>query len=56
MSLLWVLRHPQVTSALIGASSVRQLDDSLDALRGAALSDDEIATIEPHAVHGTGTR
>ena len=56
MSLLWVLRHPQVTSALIGASSVRQLDDSLDALRGAALSDDEIAAIEPHAVHGTGTR
>ena len=56
LSLLWVLRHPQVTSALIGASSVRQLDDSLDALRGAALSDDEIAAIEPHAVHGTGTR
>ena len=32
------------------------IDDSLDALRGAALSDDEIAAIEPHAVHGTGTR
>ena len=56
MSLLWVLRHPQVTSALIGASSVRQLDDSLDALHGDALTDDEIAAIEPHAVHGTGTR
>jgi len=56
MSLLWVLRHAQVTSALIGASSVRQLDDSLDALHGDALTDDEIAAIEPHAVHGTGTR
>ncbi|WP_179872234.1 aldo/keto reductase [Microcella indica] len=56
MSLLWVLRHPQVTSALIGASSVRQLDDSLDALHGDALTDDEIAAIEPHAVHGIGIR
>jgi L-glyceraldehyde 3-phosphate reductase len=55
LALLWVLRHPQVTSALIGASSVRQLDDSLDALNAAPLSDDEVAAIEPHAVHGTGT-
>jgi len=56
LSLLWALRHPQVTSALIGASSVRQLDDSLDALHGDALSDEEIAAIEPHAVHGIGIR
>jgi len=56
LALLWVLRHPQVTSALIGASSVRQLDDSLDALNSAALTADEIAAIEPHAVHGTGSR
>ena len=56
LALLWVLRHPQVTSALIGASSVRQLDDSLDALNGDALTADEIAAIEPHAVHGTGSR
>lgn len=56
MALLWVLRHPQVTSALIGASSVAQLDDSLDALNAPALSADEIAAIEPHAVHGTGSR
>ncbi|MDO9590302.1 MAG: aldo/keto reductase, partial [Microcella sp.] len=52
LALLWVLRHPQVTSALIGASSVRQLDNSLDALNGDALSDDELVAIEPHAVHG----
>jgi L-glyceraldehyde 3-phosphate reductase len=56
MALLWVLRHPQVTSALIGASSVRQLDNSLDALNAAPLTADELAAIEPHAVHGTGAR
>ncbi|MFM2353130.1 MAG: hypothetical protein RLZZ608_536 [Actinomycetota bacterium] len=55
MALLWVLRHPQVTSALIGASSVRQLDNSLDALDAAPLTADELAAIEPHAVHGTGS-
>lgn len=55
MALLWVLRHPQVTSALIGASSVRQLDNSLDALSAAPLSGDELEAIEPHAVHGTGS-
>lgn len=55
MALLWVLRHPQVTSALIGASSVRQLDNSLDALSAAPLSADELEAIEPHAVHGTGS-
>ncbi len=55
LALLWVLRHPQVTSALIGASSVRQLDNSLDALHGEALSAEEVAAIEPHAVDGTGT-
>ena len=53
LALTWVLRQPAVTSALIGASSVAQLDDSLDALNGAALSDDEIAAIEPFAVDGT---
>lgn len=56
LALLWVLRHPQVTSALIGASSVRQLDNSLDALAAAPLSAEEIAAIEPHAVHGTGSK
>jgi L-glyceraldehyde 3-phosphate reductase len=55
MALLWVLRHPQVTSALIGASSVRQLDNSLDALTAGPLSADELEAIEPHAVHGTGS-
>jgi L-glyceraldehyde 3-phosphate reductase len=54
LALLWVLRHPQVTSALIGASSVAQLENNIAALSGAALTADEIAAIEPCAVHGTG--
>jgi L-glyceraldehyde 3-phosphate reductase len=56
LALSWVLRHPQVTSALIGASSVKQLDDNLVALESAPLSAEEVAAIEPLAVHGTGAR
>ena len=55
LALSWVLRQPQVTSALIGASSVAQLEDNLGVLSAAALSADEMAAIEPFAVHGTGT-
>jgi L-glyceraldehyde 3-phosphate reductase len=46
MALLWVLRLPVVTSALIGASSVAQLDQNLDALAASPLSADELARIE----------
>jgi L-glyceraldehyde 3-phosphate reductase len=53
LALTWVLRQEAVTSALIGASSVKQLDNSLDALNFAALSEDELAAIEPFAVDGT---
>ncbi|MCU1583958.1 MAG: L-glyceraldehyde 3-phosphate reductase [Microbacteriaceae bacterium] len=56
LALTWVLRHPQVTSALIGASSVAQLENNISALNGPALTADEIAAIEPFAVHGTGLR
>jgi L-glyceraldehyde 3-phosphate reductase len=56
LSLSWVLRIPQVTSALIGASSVAQLNDNFAALDFPPLTDDEIAAIEPLAVHGTGSR
>jgi L-glyceraldehyde 3-phosphate reductase len=52
LALTWVLRHPQVTSALIGASSVAQLESSLGALTATSLSADELAAIEPHAVDG----
>jgi L-glyceraldehyde 3-phosphate reductase len=46
MAILWTLRLPAVTSSLIGARNVAQLDDSLDALRSPDLSAEEIADIE----------
>jgi L-glyceraldehyde 3-phosphate reductase len=50
LALQWALRDRRVTSAVIGASSVEQLDTNLDALDGPALSDDELAAIDEHAV------
>ena len=46
MAIAWVLRDPRVTSALIGARTVGQLEDSLAALRGLAFSEDELARID----------
>ena len=56
LALTWVLRHPQVTSALIGASSVPQLDNNFGALDAAPLTPEEIAAIDPLAVDGTQLR
>jgi L-glyceraldehyde 3-phosphate reductase len=52
MALLWVLRDPRITSALIGARNVEQLDDSLDALAGPPLSTEELKEIDRHATNG----
>ncbi len=52
LALAWVLRDPRVTSALIGASSVEQLDDNLDALNNLAFGDEELARINQYAVEG----
>ncbi|HEV2557340.1 MAG TPA: L-glyceraldehyde 3-phosphate reductase [Microvirga sp.] len=52
LAIAWVLRDPRITSALIGARSVQQLDDSLDALNNLALSSDELAEIDRHALDG----
>ena len=46
MALAWVLRQPAITSALIGASKVSQLEDNLGALRNLAFSAEELAQIE----------
>ncbi|MGD0611499.1 MAG: L-glyceraldehyde 3-phosphate reductase [Anaerolineales bacterium] len=46
MALAWVLRKPQITSALIGSSSVRQLEDNLAALNNLAFSSEELEAIE----------
>ncbi len=53
LAITWILRQPAVTSVLVGASSVRQLEQNIAALNAPALNVDEIAAIEPHAVHGT---
>jgi L-glyceraldehyde 3-phosphate reductase len=50
MAVAWVLRDAHVTSALVGASSVQQLDDTLGALERLDFSDDELAEIDSHAV------
>ncbi len=50
MAIAWVLRRPEVTNALIGASSVEQLDDSLDALKNLDFSDAELVEIDRWAV------
>ena len=50
MALAWALRDNRVTSVLIGASSVDQLDDSLGALERLDFSDDELEGIDGHAV------
>jgi len=46
MAIAWVLRKPAITSALIGASSVRQLEDNLAALNNLKFSDEELDRIE----------
>jgi L-glyceraldehyde 3-phosphate reductase len=46
MALAWVLRQPAVTSALIGASRVEQIDDAVAALDNLEFSDKELAAIE----------
>lgn len=46
MALAWVLRRPEVTSVLIGASSVAQLDDNVAALNTLDFSEKELADIE----------
>jgi L-glyceraldehyde 3-phosphate reductase len=50
MAIAWTLRDPRVTSSLIGARNVQQLEDSLGALRNLEFSDDELAEIDGHAV------
>ncbi|MFD5034192.1 L-glyceraldehyde 3-phosphate reductase [Streptomyces sp. NPDC058405] len=55
LALKWVLRDPRMTSALIGASSVKQLDENVAALAGAELSAEELKEIDSFAVDTAGT-
>ena len=53
MALAWVLRGGRVTSALVGASSVAQLENSVEAVRNLEFGPDELARIE-ELLKGTG--
>ena len=46
MALAWILRDKRITSVLIGASSVKQIDDNVEMLKNVAFSDEELAAIE----------
>ena len=46
MALAWVLRHREVTAALIGASRPGHIEDAVAALDKRAFSDDELRTID----------
>jgi L-glyceraldehyde 3-phosphate reductase len=50
MAISWVLRDQRVTSALVGASSVRQLEENLAAVKALPLTEIELAAIDSHAV------
>lgn len=55
LAISWVLRDPRMTSALIGASSVKQLEENVAALAGAPLSEEELREIDIYAVDTEGT-
>jgi L-glyceraldehyde 3-phosphate reductase len=46
LALVWVLRHPEMTSALIGASRVQQIEDAVAALQNLTLSAEELQRID----------
>jgi L-glyceraldehyde 3-phosphate reductase len=52
MAIAWVLRDPRVTTALIGARNVAQLDNSLDALKATEFSQEELKEIDRYATDG----
>jgi L-glyceraldehyde 3-phosphate reductase len=52
MALAWTLRDPRVTAALVGASSVPQLEGNVAALRNLQFTQGELAEIDLHATEG----
>jgi L-glyceraldehyde 3-phosphate reductase len=52
LAVTWALRDPRVTSVVLGASSVEQLDANLDALDGPELTAEELAEVDRFAVEG----
>ena len=54
LALAWALRHPQVSTALVGASSVHQLEQNVGTLENLELTHEEIARLDEFAIDGTG--
>jgi L-glyceraldehyde 3-phosphate reductase len=52
MALAWTLRMPEVTSALIGASSLAQIRENVAALDNLSFTDEELAEIDRLAPRG----
>jgi L-glyceraldehyde 3-phosphate reductase len=52
MAIAWTLRDPRVTSALVGASSLAQLEANLAAVGNLGFDDDELAEIDRYATEG----
>ena len=50
MALAWVLRRPEITSVLIGASSAQQIEENVATLNALQFTDEELAEIDSHAV------
>ena len=53
LALAWALRHPQVTTALVGASSVQQLEQNVATAERLEITDEELARIDEFAIDGT---
>ncbi len=53
MALAWTLRDPRMTTTLVGASSVRQLEDNVAALDNLAFSSDELTEIDRYATESS---
>ena len=52
VAVAWTLRDPRVTSTLLGASSVKQLEDTAAAVNKLSFTDDELARIDQYAIDG----
>jgi L-glyceraldehyde 3-phosphate reductase len=46
MALAWILKDKRITSVLVGASSVAQIEDNLKSLRNLSFSNEELKTIQ----------
>ena len=53
LALAWALRHPTVATTLVGASSVRQLEQNIETIEHLDFAAEELARLDEFAVDGT---